>query len=186
MRIISGLLKGKSINFLKNSITRPLKDIVKENIFNILSHSNLVKINFTNSKVLDAYSGVGSFGIECLSRGAKKATFIESNKYASKILEENLKYLSINSKASVFNNKVEKFLEINKQEKYNILFLDPPFSDNTFIQNLRFIKENRMYDAKHVVILHRERKSYDNFENIFNIIITRQYGRSNIFFGLFN
>ena len=66
MRIISGLYKGKRINFLKNSITRPLKDVVKENIFNILNH-NLIKIDL-NSSVLDAYSGIGSFGIECLSR----------------------------------------------------------------------------------------------------------------------
>ena len=72
MRIISGLLKGRSINFLKNSKTRPLKDNVKENIFNILKHSNLIKTKIENSNILDLYSGVGSFGIECISRGAKK------------------------------------------------------------------------------------------------------------------
>ena len=90
MRIISGFLKGKTINYIKNSKTRPLKDIVRENIFNILNHSNLIKIDLLNSKVLDTYSGVGSFGIECLSRGAKKTTFVESNNEASKILKENL------------------------------------------------------------------------------------------------
>ena len=56
MRIISGLLRGKSINFLKNSTTRPLKDSVKENVFNILSHSNLININLDNANVLDLYS----------------------------------------------------------------------------------------------------------------------------------
>ena len=72
MRIVSGFLKGKLINFLKNSTTRPLKDIVKENIFNILHHSNLLNIEIKGSNVLDLYSGIGSFGIECISRGAKK------------------------------------------------------------------------------------------------------------------
>ena len=88
MRIISGALKGKSINFLKNSTTRPLKDNVRENIFNIINHSNLISINLKNSKVLDAYSGVGSFGVECLSRGAKQVTFVEKDQNASKILRE--------------------------------------------------------------------------------------------------
>ena len=66
MRVISGVLKGRSINFLKNKNTRPLKDSVKESVFNILKHSNLVKTKIENSNVLDLYSGIGSFGIECI------------------------------------------------------------------------------------------------------------------------
>ena len=62
MRIISGFLKGKKINFFKNQTTRPLKDSVKENIFNILKHSKLIKVEIENSNVLDLYSGIGSFG----------------------------------------------------------------------------------------------------------------------------
>ena len=61
MRIISGKLKGKTILFTKSNITRPLKDSVKENIFNILLHSNLIKVDLVNSNILDLYSGVGSF-----------------------------------------------------------------------------------------------------------------------------
>ena len=68
MRIISGKLKGKSLNFLKSSITRPLKDSVKENIFNILKHSNLINLKIDRANILDLYSGIGSFGLECISR----------------------------------------------------------------------------------------------------------------------
>ena len=68
MRVISGTLKGRLINFIKNSNTRPLKDSVKESIFNILDHSNLLKTELKNSNILDLYSGIGSFGIECISR----------------------------------------------------------------------------------------------------------------------
>ena len=89
MRIISGKLKGKNIKFLKSTSTRPLKDSVKENIFNILVHSKKINIKIENSKVLDLYSGIGSFGLECLSRGAKTVTFIEQNKIIFKILKEN-------------------------------------------------------------------------------------------------
>ena len=59
MRIISGRLKGKKIIFLKSPITRPLKDFVKENIFNIISHSKLLRVNLENALILDLYSGIG-------------------------------------------------------------------------------------------------------------------------------
>ena len=72
MRIISGLFKGKKIIEPKNKNTRPLKDLTKESIFNIINHSNKFNLNLTDSYVLDLFSGVGSFGIECISRGAKK------------------------------------------------------------------------------------------------------------------
>ena len=88
MRIISGSLKGKTINYLKNTTTRPLKDLVKENIFNIITHSNLFKVDLNNSNVLDLYSGVGSFGIECLSRGVRKVTFVENDLNALNTLKK--------------------------------------------------------------------------------------------------
>ena len=70
MRIIGGKFKGKKILQPKDKETRPLKDLAKESIFNIINHSNKFKINIENSIVLDLFAGVGSFGLECLSRGA--------------------------------------------------------------------------------------------------------------------
>ena len=175
MRIISGTLKGKSINFLKNSITRPLKDSVKENIFNILKHSNLIDVVIENSNILDLYSGVGSFGLESISRGAKNVTFVEQDKNASNILEQNIFHLGVSSNTNIINNKVDSFLENNKKEKFNIFFLDPPFSDKKFIQDLDLIKKNKIYEVKHIIVIHRERKSKDNFHNFLKIITTKHY-----------
>mgnify|MGYP001245029342 FL=1 len=78
MRIISGYLKGRKLDLPYNKSTRPLKDLTKESIFNILEHSNLIKINITKSIVLDLFSGVGSFGLECISRGCDKVIFCEN------------------------------------------------------------------------------------------------------------
>ena len=164
MRIISGLLKGKSINFIKNSVTRPLKDVVKENIFNILKHSKFIKVDLQKSVVLDLYSGVGSFGIECISRGSKKVTFIESDNEAANILKDNLNLLSVTKKTKVINDKIENFLVKDNHDKYNIFFLDPPFSDKMFYKNLDLIKKNKMFNPNHIVIIHREAKTLDNFE----------------------
>ena len=185
MRIISGRLKGKNINFLKNSTTRPLKDVVKENIFNILDHSSLIRISLKNAKVLDAYSGVGSFGLECLSRGANKVSFVENNKNASMKLKENLKLLDIKDNALVFDCSIELFLKKKKDEKYSLIFLDPPYSDNSFVQNISVIKQNKMYEQKHIVIIHREKNTKDNLSDYINIMFSKKYGRSEIFFGVF-
>ena len=79
MRIISGYLKGRKIALSNNKYTRPLKDLTKESIFNIMQHSNLIKFNFEKSKILDLFSGIGSFGLECISRGAKSVIFCEKS-----------------------------------------------------------------------------------------------------------
>ena len=71
-------LKGNQF-YLKNLITRPLKNSVKENVFNISNHSKFINLNLDGSIILDMYSGIGSFGLEALSRG-KKVTFIEKNR----------------------------------------------------------------------------------------------------------
>ena len=186
MRIISGTLKGRSINFLKNSITRPLKDSVKENIFNILKHSNLIDVVIENSNILDLYSGIGSFGLESISRGARNVTFVEQDKNAANILEKNIIHLDVSSNVTTINSKVENFLKNNKKEKFNIFFLDPPFSEKKFLQDLNLIKKCKIYEVKHIIIIHRERETEDNFHNFFKIITTKQYGRSKIIFGMFN
>jgi len=185
MRIISGFLKGKKINYLKNSTTRPLKDSVKENIFNILAHSKLIKIKLESSNILDLYSGVGSFGLECISRGAKKVTFIEKNNLASNVLKENLQKLSIINKSQILNGEVIKILNKNLDEKFNILFLDPPFAEKNFIDDLNLMKKLKLFHDEHIVIIHREKRSQDNLDKLINIIYLKEYGRSKIIFGLF-
>ena len=186
MRIISGALKGKTINFLKNSDTRPLKDSVKENIFNILKHSNLIKARIKNSNILDLYSGIGSFGIECISRQAGKVTFVEQDLKASNILKENLIKLSIIDKSKVLTDEIGDNLICSLKEKFHIFFLDPPFADFNFVKNLELVKKKKIFDKNHIVIIHREKRSKDDFGNIIKIIETKQYGRSKIIFGTFN
>ena len=121
MRIISGKLKGKSINFLKNLHTRPLKDAVRENIFNILTHSNLIQARIENSNVLDLYSGIGSFGIECVSRAAAKVTFVEKNIQSFNILKKNLIELTVIEKLKFIKGCWKRFAP-QYNEKFNIFF----------------------------------------------------------------
>ena len=186
MRIISGALKGKSIHFLKSQSTRPLKDSVKENIFNILNHSNKINLRVEHSNILDLYSGIGSFGLECISRGAKKVTFIEKDPTSFNLLKKNLIKLSVLEKSSIINDKIENSFTSISKEKYNIFFLDPPFKNNIFIENLKLIKEKELYSKTHIVIIHREKKTIDEFDNFFRLILVKNYGRSKIIFGTFS
>ena len=137
MRIISGSLKGKSISFLKNLNTRPLKDIVKENIFNIIKHSNLINVKIEKSYILDLYSGVGSFGIECISRGADKVTFVEKDILAVNVLKTNLAKLSITERSEIINKSIEDAFKIILNKKYNIFFL---------ILHLQIVRSQKIFD----------------------------------------
>ena len=185
MRIIGGRLKGKKIKYLKNNTTRPLRDFVKESIFNLLVHSKVLNIKIEEASILDLYSGVGSFGIECISRGAKNVTFIENNSAANETIRKNLNYLLIFEKSKIFKDNVNDFLKRNINEKYNIFFFDPPYADKDFIDSLDLIKKNKLFQKNHIVIIHRDVKSKDNLEDLIKIIVVKKYGRSKIIFGLF-
>tara|TARA_A100001011_G_C14251607_1_gene818148 strand:+ start:62 stop:625 length:564 start_codon:yes stop_codon:yes gene_type:complete len=185
MRIISGSLKGKKINFLKSSVTRPLKDTVKESIFNIISHSNMFDLDLQRSNILDLYSGVGSFGLECISRGANKVIFVEKDKNASKVIYQNLLTLNIMNKALVVKEEITNFLNKKNLGKFNIFFLDPPYINTNYLNDLVLIKQKKIYKKQHIVIIHRDRKSSDAYEKTLETILIRKYGRSKIIFAKF-
>jgi len=186
MRIVSGFLKGKKINFLKSATTRPLRDYVKENIFNIINHSNLINVTLANANILDLYSGVGSFGIECISQGAKKSSFVENDNNALIVLKKNLNNLKIENQTEVFNEKIILFLNrLSNKNKFEIIFFDPPFAENFFIEELKVIKNSTIYKKKHLVIIHREKKSEDDIEKIMYILLIKKYGRSRVIFANF-
>ena len=189
MRIIGGKLKNKKLHFPENLKTRPLKDSVRENIFNILSHSNNVGINIKNSEVLDLYAGTGSFGLECISREASKVVFIENDLDALINLKKNIKNLNSENETVLLTQGVLEFLnlltlEIYK-EKFNIIFLDPPYQDEECAEVIKKIKKRELLNKKHIVVIHREIKSEDRIDKYLNIIEKRTYGRSEIFFGRF-
>ena len=88
MRIIAGDYKGRKIFEPLDKETRPLKDLTKESIFNILEHSKFERVSIKKSNVLDIFSGTGSFGLECISRGASKVYFVEQHRPSIKILNK--------------------------------------------------------------------------------------------------
>ena len=183
MRIISGSFKGKKILEPKDKQTRPLKDLTKESIFNIITHSNKFKIDFNNSTILDLFSGVGSFGLECLSRGVKEVFFIENYMGVLPILEKNLSNLkTVNNYKIIKKNIYKDDIFKNFENKFDIIFLDPPYKDKNInivfekIANFKILKKNS------IIIFHRHKKEEDIFPKKFKIIEEKKYGISKINF----
>ena len=183
MRIISGFFKGRKILEPNDEKTRPLKDLTKESIFNILNHSNKFDINLNNSIILDLFSGVGSFGIECISRGAKKVIFIENYKNALLILKRNLSNLTTVNNYEIIEKNIytENFGE-NLNDKFDLIFLDPPYKDKDLHELLLKINNLNILKKDSVIILHRHKKEKEIFPSNFKIIEKKQYGISKIIF----
>ena len=187
MRIIGGKFKNKKIFLPTDKQTRPLKDIVRESIFNIIEHSNLIENKILNSSVLDLYSGSGSFGLECLSRGASKVVFCENYLPAFKILKKNLNDLNFYNQIELFNEEVLKVIEKsnNYKKMYDIIFMDPPYKENKINELLIYIFEKKIIKKNSLLILHRNKKTKEKFPINFQVLLERTYGSSKIYFGKF-
>ena len=165
-------------------LTRPLKDLTKESMFNIIKHSKLLNVNIENSDILDLFSGVGSFGLECLSRGAKNVTFLESYKDVLTILKKNIHnmkqqdYTTIIER-DIFEPSTLKVLD----EKFDIIFMDPPYKEKKLAALLNTIIELKLLKSNGVIIIHRHKKEEDILPKKFNLITKKNYGISKIIFG---
>ena len=183
MRIISGELKGKKLSDPLDKSTRPLKDMVRESIFNILDHSNKVSTKIFNAKILDLFSGTGSFGIECLSRGASEVFFFENYHNSLKILKQNIFNLKLENKSKVYNYSAYNLEGSNLEHRiFDIIFLDPPFKDGEMKSLIDQIKKIKIADINSILIIHRNKKSDDNISKYLNIIEEKNYGLSKVFF----
>ena len=183
MRIISGYLKGKKIDLPKDDLTRPLKDMVKESIFNIIEHSNDINSKLKEAVVLDLFSGTGSFGLECVSRGAEKVIFNENYNSAIDILERNIKNLNCENKCQILKSDCFDLLK-NFNEKVDIIFMDPPFKEEKINELIISVTEANILKQNALIIIHRNKKNDENLSEKLKIVNTRYYGLSKIIFAV--
>ena len=183
MRIIAGLFKGKKILIPKDKKTRPLKDLTKESIFNIIKHSNKFKINLSDSVVLDLFCGVGSFGIECISRGVKKVVFIENYLGVLPLLKKNLNNIKSTKNYEIIEKDIYRNEIFSKLGfKFDIIFIDPPYKDKNLKNLFIEIKKNEILKNNGIIILHRHKKQSDYIPLNFKLIEEKIYGISKIAF----
>ena len=185
MRIIAGYLKGRKILNPIDKSTRPLKDRVRESIFNIIEHSKITDCPIKkDTNVLDLYSGVGSFGLECLSRGAKQVYFFEKYIPTLNILKKNIQALACDDKCQIFEKDIEKIEEVlkTKNTKFNLVFLDPPFLNKNINIIIDKICDMKILNDNALIIIHRNTNTEEKYSKKLEELKVEKYGNSKIIF----
>lgn len=180
MRVISGNRKGHRLKTPKGNRVRPTEDRIKESLFNILGDIN------RNAIVLDAFAGSGSIGIEFLSRGAKKAYFVDDFHSSIDAINDNLEHTKLIDKAKVIKSDI--FLILKKFKRENLLFdyiyVDPPFKQEKLIFNLlKDLSSEKLLSTKGIIIIEHGKnlKLEDKFYN-FKKVDYRKYGSKSLTF----
>ena len=188
MRIISGLNKGKKLIMPNDKTTRPLKDMAKESIFNILTHAKYVNFHLKNSKVLDLFSGIGSFGLECISRGSKFVFFLENYPPVLEILKKNISNLKCEDKSKVIDIDAFKINNntFEEDQKFQIIFCDPPYKEKKIELLLKNIIEMNILEKSGIIIIHRKKGDLNTYPKKFKVIDIKNYGLSTFVFGKSN
>ena len=154
MRVIAGAYKGRRLNAPSWSGLRPTSDKLRETIFNILAP------RVAGARVLDAYAGTGALGIEALSRGAREATFVERDRRAQALIEENLARCGIVNGYVIIRASVARALETwrgRPGDRFDIVLLDPPY--DTPAEEILAAAGEATADDGVVVLEHARRRS---------------------------
>tara|TARA_A100001015_G_scaffold285941_1_gene354023 strand:- start:1512 stop:2078 length:567 start_codon:yes stop_codon:yes gene_type:complete len=188
MRIISGSNKGKKLEMPNDKTTRPLKDMAKESIFNILTHAKYITFNIKDSKVLDLFSGIGSFGLECISRGSKFVFFLENYPPVLEILKINISNLKYENKSKVMDIDAFKINNntFEEDQKFQIIFCDPPYKEQKIELLIENIIEMNILEKNGIIIIHRKKGDLVVYPKKFKVIDTKNYGLSTFVFGRSN
>ena len=135
MRVITGSARGRRLITPEGLDTRPTTDKVKEAICSSL------QFDFPGANVLDLFAGSGQMAIEALSRGARRATFIDADQRAIECIRQNVKNCRFADSSVILRSDAASFLQRN-HEKFDIAFLDPPYRHDTLQQILPLLAEN--------------------------------------------
>ena len=148
MRVITGKARGVVLKTPEGLATRPTSDRVKEALFSI------IQFELPAAKVLDLFGGTGQLGIEALSRGAVKASFVDEQEKACKLIRENLKRTKLESQAHVIRSDYMSYLK-NCNEKFDIIFLDPPYAEVFLENSLKMITEIDILQSGGIIVAER-------------------------------
>ena len=154
MRVISGISKGRRLVAPKNQAVRPTSDRVKESIFNILGDG------VAGKAVLDLFAGTGNLGIEALSRGAKKALFVEKGRQALRLIQKNLSQLGMKGRSEILPRDVSRAIGIleRRGEPFDLILMDPPYEKGLIQETLSKLYSHRIYHKDSILVIEHDRR----------------------------
>ena len=159
MRVIAGTAKGTKLSTIDDLSTRPTLDRVKEPLFSIIQN------NIEQANVLDLFAGSGALGIEALSRGSKHCTFCDKSYKSIQMLKENIKKTRMEEKSTILNVDYKKCLS-NQKEKYDIIFIDPPYKFDIAVDSIKRIIDLKLLAKDGIIIIEtdEEERELKNLE----------------------
>lgn len=173
MRVIAGTRRSLLLKTPDGNVTRPTTDRIKETLFNVL------QTDIQDSVFVDLFSGSGAIGIEALSRGAKKAYFIEMNKEAISCIQDNIKFTKFTEQAVVLKQEVVSGLEFIK-EPVDILFMDPPYDqllEKTILDKLS--KTNILKEDSMIIVEASLKTEFDYLEELGFVVLKEKKYKTN-------
>ena len=176
MRITGGGARGRKLSFIKSISIRPTSDMVRSSIFNMLGQT------LTGLSVLDLFAGTGSLGIESLSRGAKKAVFVDSSSKAISLIRKNLAICSYEEFSKTFKRHLPDGLSHFKCEgfnKFDIIFIDPPYGEGYIKPTIDKLFANNLFHENSTVVVESSINDSDPLPvciQNFQLKISRSYG----------
>lgn len=182
-KIIAGAYKGKVLSLPSLDVTRSSKAVLKESVFNVLQFDIIDKI------FIESFAGSGSIGLEAISRGAKRAYFIELDKKSYSILVKNCKSINIEKCQTIQGNAfvqtplILEFLKNSKEEV--ILYVDPPFDyregmEDIYDKSFRMIKNIENSNIFKIIIEHESKLEVPKILGKFSLEKTRKFGKSSL------
>jgi 16S rRNA (guanine(966)-N(2))-methyltransferase RsmD len=178
MRIISGSLKGRTLNPGKNFTARPTTDFAKSGLFNLLQN----EVDYENLQVADLFAGSGSIGFEFISRGARNILFVDINAVHCAFIQSQIEKFSIQN-GRVMKHDGYEWAKRNRR-KFDLIFADPPYTDENINQLPDLILNHENLNSGGLFII--EHNSSHNFENHPLFHRTRNYGKVHFTFFKFN
>lgn len=174
IRVIAGKYGGRKIDApdFSNSRTKPMGERIRNAMFNRIGEE------IRGARVLDAFAGTGSVGLEALSRGASFVTFVERDKIAQKILQKNVLSLGAENESEIIRTTVNNWLETAEPEMYDIILADPPYHDlqlSTVSRLFGLLKPKGL-----MVLSHTGRGEGPNLENSIVVVDNRSYGNATL------
>lgn len=176
MKVISGILKGRNIDGYNIDGTRPTMDRVKESLFGMIQN------NIKDSIVLDLFAGSGQLGIEAISNGSKKCYFIDNNIEVIKVLRNNINNLNIKDKSIILLSDWKKSLNEfnNKNIKFDIIFVDPPYNYDVYEKILDKVSNLDLLNNNGIIVLeHSNIKLKDKYNNLI-LYKEKKYGSKSV------